>query len=210
MEDKNLVFTSILQEFVYVRTYSRWLEDKQRRETWEETVSRYCNYMKNKHGDKITDKELKDAYNAIYNMEVMPSMRAMWSAGKAADSENFALYNCAFVAIENIKDFADILYILLCFHPDTLVKTKNGDKKISDITIRDEVLSYDKDADTFCYIKPEKIIKNSSKDVKKLKLTFADGSVVKCTADHEFYTKNRGWVMAKDLTDTDDIQEYGG
>lgn len=113
-EDSTLVFRDILQEFVFIRTYSRWLDDEQRRETWGETVSRYCNYMKQAHGDKITDKEIKEVYNAIYSLEVMPSMRAMWSAGKAADSENLALYNCSFVAIENIKDFADILYVLLC------------------------------------------------------------------------------------------------
>ena len=113
-EDSTLVFRDILQEFVFIRTYSRWLDDEQRRETWGETVSRYCNYMKQAHGGKITDKEIKEVYNAIYSLEVMPSMRAMWSAGKAADSENLALYNCSFVAIENIKDFADILYVLLC------------------------------------------------------------------------------------------------
>lgn len=113
-EVSTLVFGDILQEFVFIRTYSRWLDEEQRRETWGETVSRYCNYMKQAHGDKITDKEIKEVYNAIYGLEVMPSMRAMWSAGKAADSENLALYNCSFVAVENIKDFADILYVLLC------------------------------------------------------------------------------------------------
>jgi len=101
------------QEFVYVRTYSRWRDDLGRREQWSETVKRYCDYMKEKLGDKISDKEYKDVYNAIVNLEVMPSMRALWSAGLAADADNLALYNCSFTTIESLKDFAEILYILM-------------------------------------------------------------------------------------------------
>lgn len=107
-------FKTLLQEFVYIRTYSRWLDKEQRRETWEETVTRYCTHMKMKYEDKITDKEIKDVFNAIYNLEVMPSMRALWSAGKAAEEENLAQYNCSFIAIERLKDFSEILYILMC------------------------------------------------------------------------------------------------
>jgi len=107
-------FKTLLQEFVYIRTYSRWLDKEQRRETWEETVTRYCTHMKMKYEDKITDKEYKDVFNAIYNLEVMPSMRALWSAGKAAEEENLAQYNCSFIAIERLKDFSEILYILMC------------------------------------------------------------------------------------------------
>jgi len=109
----NSIFDTLLQEFVYIRTYSRWIEEKGRRETWGETVFRYCKYMKDKFGDKITDKEFKDVYNAIYNLEVMPSMRALWSAGIAADTENLAIFNCAFTTIEKLKDFAELLYILM-------------------------------------------------------------------------------------------------
>ena len=96
MVKKEKPFKSLLQEFVYYRTYSRWLDNEQRRENWNETVTRYCDYMKSKYGDKISDKEYKDVYNAIYNLEVMPSMRALWAAGKAADSDNMACYNCSF------------------------------------------------------------------------------------------------------------------
>jgi len=113
---KNLKKDSIngnFQEFIFVRTYARWIDELNRREHWDETVQRYCSYMKTKLGDKITDKELKDVFNAIYNMEVMPSMRALWSAGGAADADNFAMFNCAFTTIESLKDFAEILYILM-------------------------------------------------------------------------------------------------
>jgi len=107
-------FNSLLQEFIYIRTYSRWLDKEQRRESWDETVKRYCDYMKEKYEDKITDREYKDAYNAIYSLEVMPSMRALWSAGKAADEENMAFYNCSYVTLERLRDFAEIMYILMC------------------------------------------------------------------------------------------------
>jgi ribonucleoside-diphosphate reductase alpha chain len=89
------------------------LEEEKRRETWEETVKRYCDFMKKIHEDNITTREYNEVYNAIYNLEVMPSMRALWSAGKAAEVDNFAIYNCTFTTIECLKDFAEILYILM-------------------------------------------------------------------------------------------------
>lgn len=106
-------FNTVLQEFVYIRTYSRWKEDEQRRETWEETVTRYVDFMKKKYGDKISAREYNEVYNAILNLEVMPSMRALWSAGPAAENDNLAIYNCSFLAIEKLKDFAEIMYILM-------------------------------------------------------------------------------------------------
>lgn len=106
-------FKTGYQEFIYVRTYSRWLDEEKRRESWKETVTRYCDFMKSQLGDKISDKEIKDVHNAILNLEVMPSMRALWSAGDAAKNDNFAIYNCSFMAIEKLKDFATMLYILM-------------------------------------------------------------------------------------------------
>ena len=106
-------FETLFQEFIYTRTYSRWIDELGRRETWFETVSRYMDFMKEKLGDKISPKEFKDVKNAILNFEVMPSMRAMWSAGKAADADNMSIYNCAFTTIEKLKDFAEVLYILM-------------------------------------------------------------------------------------------------
>lgn len=106
-------FKTGYQEFIYVRTYSRWLDSEKRRESWKETVTRYCDFMKSQLGDKISDKEIKDAHNAILNLEVMPSMRALWAAGEAAKHDNFAIYNCSFMAIEKLKDFATMLYILM-------------------------------------------------------------------------------------------------
>lgn len=113
-EKKKSPFKTMLQEFIYTLTYSRWVDVENRREAWDETVKRYCDFIKKKYGDKISDREIKDVYNAIYNLEVMPSMRALWCAGKAGELENLSLYNCAFTTIEKLKDFSAIMYILMC------------------------------------------------------------------------------------------------
>lgn len=107
------VFGTSFQEFVYIRTYSRWLDKEKRRETWPETVKRYCDFMKSEIGDAITDKDYKDVYNAIYNLEVMPSMRALWAAGKAAKADNIAMYNCSYLVIDSLSSFSEMLYILM-------------------------------------------------------------------------------------------------
>lgn len=106
-------FPTSFQEFIYIRTYSRWVEEISRRETWPETVQRYTNFIQKNLGDKLTLKEINDINKAILNFEVMPSMRALWAAGGAAEADNLALYNCSFIAIEELKNFAEILYILM-------------------------------------------------------------------------------------------------
>src|SRR5574343_1576817 len=100
------------QQFVYTRTYSRWLEDQKRRETYPETVGRYMDYMADKLD--LSNYFYDIGQQAILNMEVMPSMRAMWAAGPAADAENIAIYNCSYLPIDNIKAFSEVLYILMC------------------------------------------------------------------------------------------------
>lgn len=102
------------QEFVYLRTYSRWLPDEMRREAYPETVARYMIFMKEELGDKITSANIQAGMKALLEMEVMPSMRALWSAGEAARQNNIALYNCAYSAITRLDAFAEALYILMC------------------------------------------------------------------------------------------------
>lgn len=119
--------------------------------------------------------------------------------------------NCSYLAIDNPRSFDEVLYILMngCFHPDTMVKTNVGDKKISTITPNDQVLSYDIENRQFEWISPEWVIPTPhSIEKEKLELEFEDGYVVKCTDDHEFYTINRGWVKAKELTEDDDVKNY--
>lgn len=100
-----------LGEFVYLRTYARWLEEEGRRETWIETVDRYVSFMKENLGDRLNEKEYREVREAILKQEVMPSMRAIQFAGPAARRCNMCLFNCSFVAPTEIKDFGDILYL---------------------------------------------------------------------------------------------------
>ena len=107
------IFKDSFQEFIFTRTYSRWADDENRRQTWSETVKRYCEYMKGRYSDSLSSKEYNDMYNAIYNLEVMPSMRALWSAGAAMDNDNVSAYNCfgietQFITDKGVVSFSDL------------------------------------------------------------------------------------------------------
>jgi ribonucleoside-triphosphate reductase (thioredoxin) len=107
-------FANALAEFIYYRTYSRWVETEGRRETWVETVDRYLAFMREKLGDRLVEGEYNELRRGILEMRVMPSMRLMWSAGDAARASNVAAYNCSFVAPRKLEDFAEIMYLLMC------------------------------------------------------------------------------------------------
>ncbi len=105
------------QQFIHLSRYSRWLPEEGRRESWNETVTRYfdfftehlndmCNYTL----DKKTRDELEDA---VLSTKVMPSMRCMMTAGEALKRENIAGYNCSYVAVDRVQAFDEILYILM-------------------------------------------------------------------------------------------------
>lgn len=99
-----------LQEYVHKSRYARWLDKEQRRETWEETVFRYIDYFCN----KFSYYPSKDIYEAILNLNVMPSMRALMTAGPALERDPMAGFNCSFVAIDDVRAFDEILYISMC------------------------------------------------------------------------------------------------
>ncbi len=107
-------FRNPMSEFVYYRTYSRWLPLAGRRETWIETVDRYVSFMKENLGKKLTDSEYAELREAILKQEVMPSMRLLWSAGDAARKTNVTGYNCAFIAPSCTQDLGEIMYLLMC------------------------------------------------------------------------------------------------
>jgi len=107
-------FLSAMGEFIYYRTYSRWLPEEKRRETWIETVDRYIDFMKENLGNKLKENEYQKIKKAILNFQVMPSMRLMWSAGKAARATNVCVYNCSYIAPRKLTDFAEIMYLLMC------------------------------------------------------------------------------------------------
>ena len=100
------------QKFIAASRYARWQDDKRRRETWDETVDRYLDFFVGKgYVDEPTRAEL---YEAIHNLEVMPSMRCLMTAGKALERDNVAGFNCAYMPIDNIRAFDEMMYILMC------------------------------------------------------------------------------------------------
>lgn len=99
------------QKFIALSRYARWLPDQNRRETWAETVERF---IVNIVAPKV-DAETTDAIRqGILNLEIMPSMRAMMTAGKAADRDNTCIYNCSYLPVDDPKSFDEAMFILLC------------------------------------------------------------------------------------------------
>ena len=100
------------QAFIHTSRYARWLEDENRRETWPETVRRYMdNVVK---PIVITKSEYKSIEDSILNLSVMPSMRALMTAGAALNRDNTAGYNCSYLPVDDPKAFDEAMYILLC------------------------------------------------------------------------------------------------
>ena len=106
------------QEFIYKSRYSRWIESENRREEWPETVKRYFDFFEThlkENQSYILSAELRsELESAVLNLEVMPSMRALMTAGEALKRDNVAGYNCSYVAVNNIRAFDEILYVLMC------------------------------------------------------------------------------------------------
>ena len=106
------------QEFIHLSRYSRWLENENRRETWEETVNRYFKFfdihLKQNTKCKLDKETREELRQAILNLEIMPSMRALMTAGEALERDNTAGYNCSYVAVNRVRSFDEILYILMC------------------------------------------------------------------------------------------------
>ncbi|KKP83034.1 MAG: Ribonucleoside-triphosphate reductase [Candidatus Nomurabacteria bacterium GW2011_GWF2_35_66] len=113
-EESKKYFRNPLSEFVYYRTYAKWIEEEGRRETWIETINRYVEFMKSKLGDKLKESEYDEVREAILKQEAMPSMRLLQFAGKAADKTNVCAYNCSFIAPSKFQDFGEIIYISMC------------------------------------------------------------------------------------------------
>ncbi|MAZ33841.1 MAG: putative ribonucleoside-diphosphate reductase subunit alpha [Prokaryotic dsDNA virus sp.] len=108
-------FPDAYSSFIYKSRYARWLEDEGRRENWDETVNRLVEYYyeqaDKKNGTSLPTGEL---YNAIYNLEVMPSMRALMTAGPALDRCHVPAYNCAYLPVDSPRSFDEAMYILMC------------------------------------------------------------------------------------------------
>ena len=115
MKQVNLPTT--YQEFIHLSRYARWNEDTGRRETWQETVARYFDFMQ-EHLKKNNDTDIADMRpqleQAVLNLDIMPSMRALMSAGTALERDNVAGFNCSYVAVDTVRAFDETLYILMC------------------------------------------------------------------------------------------------
>ena len=102
------------QNFIALSRYARWKEDEQRRETWTETVSRYFDYMQGLHSKTLTDSLRKKLEEKILGLEVMPSMRALMTAGPALQNCNVTSYNCSYIPVDSPRAFDECMYILMC------------------------------------------------------------------------------------------------
>lgn len=100
------------QQMIHKSRYARYLPEKKRRETWEETVDRYCTFWRNR--ELIDEVEYATLHNAIHAMDIMPSMRCLMTAGLALERDNVAGYNCSYLPIDHPRAFDELMYILLC------------------------------------------------------------------------------------------------
>ena len=108
---------TLYQEFIHLSRYSRWLPDKSRRETWNETIERYFDYfeehLQEMHNYKLNKNLRNKLEEAVLETKIMPSMRCLMTAGEALKRENIAGYNCAYVAVNRVQAFDEILYVLM-------------------------------------------------------------------------------------------------
>lgn len=108
----NNPFPSSYEEVIFKSRYAKWIEADKRRENWDETVHRLISYYTQDRN--IEEESYQELYEAIYNLEVMPSMRALMTAGPALDRCNVAAYNCAYLPVDSPRSFDEAMYILMC------------------------------------------------------------------------------------------------
>lgn len=107
----------LYQSYIHKSRYARFLPDLNRREHWEETVARYINFMKThvkENYNYVNDPLFESLNQAILKMEIMPSMRAMMTAGPALERDNTAGYNCSYLPVDDPKAFDEAMFILMC------------------------------------------------------------------------------------------------
>ena len=200
----------ILSDLTVFTKYAKYIPEANRRETWAELVSRN-KQMHIKRYPHLAD-EINDAYTFVYDRKVLPSMRSLQFGGKPIEINPARQYNCAYLPVDDWRAFSEIIFLLLggCFEENTEVLTIDGVKKIKDITTEDFVLTYDEASSEYRWVNPKFAGETPTASKQKIELTMENGKVIRCTSDHKFFTTNRGWVEAQDLTEDDDIQTYDG
>jgi ribonucleoside-diphosphate reductase alpha chain len=115
--NENGSITDPYKNFIHISRYARWVEGKNRRETWTETVDRYINFMKDhlilNYGYSPNSKIFDEVKYAILNHRIMPSMRALMTAGPALERDHIAAYNCSFIAVDSLRAFDEAMYVLM-------------------------------------------------------------------------------------------------
>lgn len=107
-------FPSLYEEFIFKSRYARWREEDNRRENWDETVHRLVDYYRGQCSLDDSNGDFESIYDAIYNLQVMPSMRALMTAGPALDRCHVPAYNCAYLPVDSPRSFDEAMYILMC------------------------------------------------------------------------------------------------
>ena len=104
------------QQYIHKSRYARFVDEDKKRESWPETVKRYFDFMevhlKENHKHRMVNRE--ELEEAVLNLDVMPSMRALMTAGPALERDHTAGYNCSYIPIDNVRSFDEVMYILLC------------------------------------------------------------------------------------------------
>ncbi len=153
IKESSKYFDTSYQEFIFYQFYSRWRDDLGRRETWVETIDRYMDYMKENLGDKLSDKEYQEVKEAMLNREICPSMRLLWSSGKACRNSNVTAYNCSYIAPRSWRDLSEIMYLSMCgagvgfsVEPENVEKfpqiKKQTGKKLKSIVVEDSKVGW--------------------------------------------------------------------
>lgn len=119
LEDyEHLQLPTLYQTQTHLTKYSRWLPEMKRRETWPETVFRYCSFMFNHiakgFGYRLTEEEQREIVEAILLLRNMPSMRAMMTAGLALELDHAAAYNCAYAPVDDLRSHDEAFYLSMC------------------------------------------------------------------------------------------------
>ena len=106
------------QQIIHKSRYARWLDEEGRRENWYETVERYVSFMEKalleKHDYKLSEGDKVIITEYITNLSVMPSMRALMTAGEALERDNVCGYNCSYLPVDSPRSFDEAMYILMC------------------------------------------------------------------------------------------------
>ena len=204
---------SLLSETKFYESYSRYSEELGRYETWEESVDRVMSMHRKKY-DSVMSTELSNLIDevteAYKDKLVLGAQRSLQFGGEQILKHNMRLYNCTSTYGDRPAFFGEFFFILLCFAPETEIITSTGIKQIKDVTVNDSVLSFNEQDRVYEFKKVLAHFETPSENRQKIELKFDNDHIVKCTADHKFLTKNRGWVEAQDLEIDDELENIFG